>query len=113
MQQEILAKHTQAKLKVYTVWFSMLFGDSRSGWRSGAMPDARVTHLWDEKRIASQWFSQQIWGETGNMWDTFLLYGPDAEWASADSAPMPLVSSGSTVVRERDKLESSLIPLLK
>ena len=27
---------------MYTVWFSMLAGDSRSGWHSGAMPDPRV-----------------------------------------------------------------------
>jgi hypothetical protein len=113
VQHDILEKYPSANLRVYTVWFSMLAGDSRSGWKSGAMPDPRVTHLWDEDRVASQWFSQQVWGEPGQMWDTYLLYGPDATWPGADSAPAPLIDTGATVVNEREQLEASLLPLLK
>ena len=109
MQQQILAKHPSANLRVYVVWFNMLWTDSRSGWDACAIPDPRVTHLWDDKRVAGQWFSQQIWGEQGFMWDTYLLYGPEAKW---DSAPAPLVSSGSTVVDKSGELRDKILPLL-
>jgi len=97
---------------VYTVWFSMLAGDSRSGWHSGAMPDPRVTNLWDEQRIASQWFSQHIDGEQGYVWDAYYLYGPDARWDSANNAPTSLTSTGGTVRSKLGDLEASLTPLL-
>ena len=97
---------------MYTVWFSMLPGDSRSGWRSGAMADPRVTNLWDEQQVASQWFSQHIDGEQGYVWDAYYLYGPDARWDSANSAPTSLLSTGGTVRSKLGDLEASLTPLL-
>jgi hypothetical protein len=97
---------------VYTIWFSMLGGDSRSAWRSGALPDRRVTHLWDEQRLAAQWFSRHVEQTEGLVWDTYMLYGPDATWANMETAPEPLISSGATVVNKRAELESSLLPLL-
>lgn len=112
MQQEILEKHPQANLKVYTVWFSMLAGDSRSRWRSGAMPDPRVTHFWDEERIASQWFAEHVEGAQGLTWDIYFLYGPEATW-DANGTPQPLISSGATVLGKREELQTSLLPLLK
>jgi hypothetical protein len=78
VQKDILEKYPAANLKVYTVWFSMLAGDSRAGWRSGAMPDPRVTHLWDEERIASRWFAEHVVGAQGFTWDIYFLYGPNA-----------------------------------
>lgn len=112
VQQDILEKYPDANLRVYTVWFSMLGGDSRSGWRSGAMPDQRVTHFWDEERVASEWFAEKVAGEQGFMWDTYLLYDAQARW-DGESAPQTLISKGRTVVREKDELEAKLAPLLQ
>lgn len=107
-----MEKHSTSNLRVYTTWFSMLGGDSRSGWRSGVLPDPRVTHLWDEQRIAARWFSLHVEQTEGLIWDTYMLYGPQATWDSVESTPGPLVSSGATVVRKRAELEASLLPLL-
>jgi hypothetical protein len=107
-----LDKHPAANLKVYTVWFSMLAGDSRSAWHSGAMPDPRVTNLWDEQRVVSQWLSKHVEGDGGYLWDAYFLYGSDARWENADSRPSALISSGGTVADKRDQLEASLLPLL-
>lgn len=112
MQQNILDKHPAANLRVYTVWFSMLGGDSRSGWHSGAMPDPRVTNLWDEDRVVSQWFSQHLDGEQGFVWDAYLLYGSEARWENTDIMPTALASSGSTIVDKREQLQASIFPLL-
>jgi hypothetical protein len=76
------------------------------------MPDSRVTNLWDEQRVASQWFSQHIDGEQGYVWDAYYLYGPDARWESSNSAPTSLVSTGGTVRSKLGDLEASLTPLL-
>lgn len=97
---------------MYTGWFSMLGGDSRAGWRSGAMPDPRVTHFWDEERMASEWFADKVDGEQGFMWDTYLLYGPQAKW-EGETAPQPLIGRGATVAREKDALQAQLAPLLQ
>ena len=76
------------------------------------MPDPRVTHLWDEQRIASLWFAQHV-DETQNLvWDTYLLYGPEAKWES-NGVPGPLISSGYTVLRKRGELQASILPLLR
>ena len=90
----------------------MLGGDSRSGWRSGATPDPRVTHLWDGGRVASQWFAEKVDGEQGFAWDTYFLYGPQARW-EGDAAPEPLIGRGGTVVRKKEELQAELAPLLQ
>ena len=112
VQQDILAKYPTAPLRVYTVWFAMVPGDSRAGWRSGVLPDARVTHFWDAERVTGRWFAQHLDGEGGLMWDTYLLYGPEARWDTPTTAPLPLVSQGATVLRERAELHTRLLPLL-
>jgi hypothetical protein len=113
VQGELLAKYPSSDLRVYTVWFSMLAFDSRDGWDRCIMPDERVIHFWDEERVVSQRFSEQIYGETGSMWDTYLLYGPEAKWEDPASVPAPLISSDATVIRARDRLQSDILPLLQ
>ena len=113
VQLEILEKYPTANLRVYTIWLAVLGGDSRSAWRSGAMPDPRVTNLWDEDRIANDWFSEQLDGERGLIWDTYLLYGSDATWESASQAPSQLVSRGSTIASRFSELQASLLPMIE
>jgi hypothetical protein len=74
------------------------------------MPDPRVLHFWDPDRFAGPWFSKTVDGVAGYMWDTYLLYGPDATW---DQAPGPLLSSGRTIIDTGPELRNHLEPLLK
>jgi hypothetical protein len=95
VQKEILEEHPDSDLRVYVVWFSMLEGDSRSGW--------------DEKRLASRAFAGEVEGAAPPVWDAYLLYGPETTWG--DGLPRP-ISSGYTVYGAREELEN-ILPLLE
>ena len=113
VQKSILEEQPTAKLKAYTVWVPMLAGDSREGWRSGAMPDPRVTHLWDPQRVVSKWLDQHVEGVPNRLYDYYLIYGPDATWQDANTPPTSLIGLGATVLDKKEALEASLNPLLK
>ena len=74
------------------------------------MPDPRVLHFWDATRFAGTWFAKNIDGADGYMWDTYLLYGPNATW---DQTPGPLLGSGGTIIDVGSELRDKLAPLLK
>ncbi len=74
------------------------------------MTDPRVIHLWDEEKIAGQWFAENMEGYEGIVWDIYYLYGPEAEWTHI---PQPLISSGFTVLGQREELQTHLLPLLE
>ena len=74
------------------------------------MPDPRAAHFWDASRIAGPWFARNIEGADGFMWDTYLLYGRDATW---NQVPVPLLSSGGTIIDTSAELRDKLTPLLK
>ncbi len=42
-------------------------------------------------------------------WDIFFLYGPEAVW---EEVPVPLITSGSTIIAKRDRLGSGISQLL-
>ena len=65
----------------------MLAGDPRAGWRSGALPDPRVTQLWAAERVSAQGFARQLDSKAGFLWDTYLLSGPAAQWEPGPRAP--------------------------
>jgi hypothetical protein len=58
----------------------VLGGDRRSAGDAQIMPDARVRHFWDERRVVGAWFARQTAYENNNgfVWDTYFLYGPEA-----------------------------------
>jgi len=109
VQKEILEKHPGANVKVYAVWFSMLPGDSRSGWDDCVISDPRVHNLWDQKRLTSQAFAGDVEGAAPPVWDAYLLYGPKSTWKNA--APRP-ISSGATVIGTHRELENNILRLL-
>ena len=74
------------------------------------MPDSRVVHFWDAGRFAGPWFARSIEGADGFMWDTYLLFGPDATW---NQVPGPLLSSGRTIIDTGPELRNKLTPLIK
>ncbi len=94
MQSEILATHPQAKLRVYAIWTSKLFGDARGRWDAAGLTDRRVVHLWDGGDQSGDWLAGNVGGYQGGDWDTYLLFGPDATWAAA---PGPLLGWGGPV----------------
>jgi hypothetical protein len=106
VQQEILNKNADADLRVYAVWLNMLAGDSRGGWDGARLTDARVTHMWDERKLVGDWYSANVTREPTTTWDFFAVYGPDA----AELAK-PL-SMGRTIIGRSTQLKSSLAPLL-
>jgi hypothetical protein len=106
----VLAKQPNAKLRVYAIWLIGLGNERRSNWDAAVMPDPRVLHYWDAERFAGPWFAQAANGEPGNIWDAYMLYGPDATW---DQAPGPLLGSGGTIIDVGPELRDKLTPLLK
>ena len=94
MQSEILAAHPRARLRVYAIWTSKLFGDARDRWDAAGLVDPRVTHLWDGADVSGAWLAANVRGYQGGDWDTYLLFGPDASWTGR---PGPLASSGGPV----------------
>jgi hypothetical protein len=96
-------------LRVYAVWVPMLGGDSRDDWDGRTMPDPRVLHFWDGEYLMGKWFAKQVDGYEGVSWDMYYLYGPDAVW---ETVPSPLVDSGGTIYRERERLRTQVSTLL-
>ena len=93
----------------------MLGTDARSrwGWTGGIINDARAAHFWDEKKVVGRWYAGQENPEEsdpGVVWDTYYLYGPDAEWSAK---PEPLIARGATVRDEADELKRLVDQLLK
>jgi hypothetical protein len=110
VQTEVLGKYPAAPLRVYIVWLPMLPNDARSKWQGtgGLMRDPRVMHFWDENKVVGQGYAKQD-GVFGTAWDTYYLYGSDAQW---DTMAQPLISSGRTVIGKRSDLKRSFLPLL-
>jgi polyisoprenoid-binding protein YceI len=101
IDQVLLRQNPNLDLAVYAIWFTTvpenLLGpgiDPR--WDEGTLKDPRVVHFWDPQRLASSWLAEHqtyegpqhsalartvgglIWGSA--IWDTYFLYGPQAEW---------------------------------
>ena len=101
MQSQLLAANPGTNVRVYALWTSKQFGDSRERWDGAGMTDPRVVHLWDEKNVAGEWLFGNVEGNQGSDWDTYLLFGPDAAWGDR---PSPLRGSGAPVDEEIDAL---------
>jgi hypothetical protein len=106
VHQEILARNPAPDLRVYAVWFNMLFGDSRGRWDGAGLADPRATHLWDEQKAVGNWYSANVTHNPGTTWDFFALYGRDTR-----DLATPL-SRGGTIIARRDELASAIRPLL-
>ena len=75
------------------------------------MTDPRVTQLWDEKRLAGQFFAEQEGFIFGSIaYDIYYLYGPESRW---EFKPSPLMSSGYTVMAKRNQLREDIVRLLE
>ena len=108
MQSNILSQAADPALRVLVVWVPFL-GGSRGAINSSILPDGRVTSLWDQKAISSQWFSQHVTGQPGPTWDYYLLFPAGARWGTV---PGPIVSQGGPVIADGGQLLSAIQPLL-
>jgi hypothetical protein len=109
VQEEILDKNPSAQVQVYAIWFNMLPFDSRAQWDGADLTDPRVVHLWDEQKIAGNWFASHVSESQGTEWDAYFLYDPQATW---EHEPSPLVSWGGPVIGKHAQLQSDIAPLL-
>jgi hypothetical protein len=109
VQESLLRKNPSAHLRVYAIWVNKYLFAARDRWDSGGLADPRVLHLWDENDLSGVWFVRNLRDFRGGIWDSYLLFGPEAEW---DTLPAPLLSSGSTVIGERNRLAAAIDPLL-
>ena len=109
MQSEILDKHDDPNLKVYTVWLPMLGEDERSRIRTPLMADPRVRHYWDGDREIGAWFGK-VTPTVRMAWDIYFLYGSGADWT--DRFPEPMEGWGCPVIKFKEKLKEDLTRLL-
>jgi hypothetical protein len=108
---------SNARLRVYAVWFNMYPNDARQRWPATLLTDSRVRHYWDGQREVGRLYLQllpAIWGrraaetvlpQADALWDAFLLYAYDAEWAEQ---PPAVVSWGSPILLTSDALADVL-----
>ena len=109
MQSNILSTTTDPGLRVIAVWVPFLNG-SRGAINPSALPDSRVTSLWDGGAVSSTWFSQHVTHQPGPTWDYYLLFSARARW---DAVPGPVVSQGGPVIGSTGQLLAAIRPLLR
>jgi hypothetical protein len=109
--QNILQRYREARLGVYVVWVQRWALDSRDEIDGAGMIDPRVTHLWDAGDVVGEAFLDGFGVDLGGLdYDFFLLFDRDATWRA--SPPRP-VSSGATVIDERERLAGDIAALLR
>ena len=109
MQNNILSRNPDPALRVFVVWVPFLQG-TRGAINSSVFPDSRVTYLWDQNAVSSQWFSRHVTNQLGPTWDYYLLFPPRARWGAV---PGPVVSQGGPVIGDTGSLLAAIRPLLR
>ncbi len=113
----MLAAHPDAPIRVYAVWYRMYPGDARARWRAGLLPDRRVQHWWDEKRLTGTRLVSDIRGfeilrapgsrafDDDVLWDAYLLFDGQARWRAMTPRP---ASWGYTILAAKDALAAGV-----
>ena len=96
MQSEILKAYPQARLRVYAIWVSKVFGDARHRWDAAGLTDPRVVHLWDAKDVSGAWLAGNVQGYQPRP--TWNIGGPSGR-ARSTSTEAGGRSSGAAVRR--------------
>jgi hypothetical protein len=109
VQSNILSQTSDPALRVLVVWVPFL-GGTRGAINQSIFPDSRVTSLWDQHAISSQWFSQHVTQQIGPTWDYYLLFPARARWGAV---PGPIVSQGGPVIAYSSQLLGDIRPLLR
>jgi len=106
VQNNILSRNPDPALRVFVVWVPFLQG-TRGAINPSIFPDSRVTYLWDQNAVSSQWFSQHVTSQPGPTWDYYLLF---RRWGAV---PGPVVSQGGPVIGDTGSLLAAIHPLLR
>ncbi len=109
MQSNILSRTADPALRVLVVWVPFRSG-SRGAINPSILPDSRVTSLWDQNAVSSQWFSQYVTKQPGPTWDYYMLFPARARWGAV---PGPIVSQGGPVIGASGQLLAAINPLLR
>jgi len=109
VQSNILSSMPDPALRVLVVWVPFL-GGSRGAINTSVLPDSRVTSLWDQNAVSSQWFSRHVTNQPGPTWDYYLLFPPKARWGAV---PGPIVSQGGTVIGDSGQLLAAIRPMMR
>jgi len=104
VRSNLLQKYPSSSVRVYTVWFDMLSGDSRDLVDRRVLNDPRVTNFYDPSKLVGSWFAENSDQGGGIVWDAYFLYGADASWSSE---PGPLLSSGGSVISSTSDLATA------
>lgn len=108
---------SNARLRVYAIWFNMYPNDSRQRWPDQLLTDPRVRHYWDAQRAVGRLYLQllpAIWAkraaetvlpDADAVWDAFLVYPPGAQWTDQ---PPDVVRWGAPILRTSDGLAELL-----
>jgi hypothetical protein len=109
VQGNVLSRMTDPALRVLVVWVPFM-GASRGAINPSVFPDGRVTSLWDQNAVSSQWFSRHVTHAQGPTWDYYLLFPARARWGAV---PAPIVSQGGPVIAQGGQLLGAIRPLLR
>ncbi len=109
MQSNILSRTADPALRVLVVWVPFMSG-SRGAINPSILPDSRVTSLWDQNAVSSQWFSRYVTKQPGPTWDYYMLFPARARWGAV---PGPIVSQGGPVIGASGQLLAAINPLLR
>lgn len=96
--QEVLAKHSDRRLKAFVIWENVLASD----WEIPGpltmelIPDPRVSQFWDPGRVLSKRMGEREGDRRSIVWDWVGIYPPGVEWTAA--APPTPVYQGRPVV---------------
>jgi len=89
MNREVLTKHDDQSLRIYTVWVPKQRGLERDvPAATTEVKDPRAAHYWDAPGVLVRGYRETL-KLSEDAWDIYLLYGPDARWEE-DLPPAPL-----------------------
>ncbi len=108
MQSNILSRTSNKSLRVYAVWLPFS-GGNQAAVNPAVLGDPRVKDFWDERAVASEWFSAHVTHFPVPTWDYYFLFGPEARWTQV---PQPIVSQGGSVIGRAGALRAAIAPLL-
>ncbi len=121
VQKKILEAYPDSRIRVYAVWLPMTKTDARTEWKKWRMPDSKVTHFWDEKKLLGEQFAKYVEPKSAWLirtkskveWDAIYLYGREAVWRETENVPSPLIVWGRPILNVRKNVMKKILPLLE
>src|SRR5687767_12203008 len=104
MNREVLTKHEDPSLRIYTVWVPKSRGLERDvPGATTEVKDPRGAHYWDAPSVLVRGYRETL-KLTEDAWDVYLLYGPEAKWEGG-LPPPPLYWAHQLGSKEKPRLQ--------